>query len=168
LDSPGTQKFIQEPLIVERESRYVLPVKVEMRRELKGIVHDFSNTGATVFVEPLVTVELGNEMRQLVAEEKREVERILAALSAQVGANQESISQNVALVAELDLALAKARYAEKGKATEPLIQNDSGSSNETWLRLVEARHPLLKGSVMPLSIEIGRDFSILILGMSRV
>ncbi len=163
LDSPGTQKFIQEPLIVERESRYVLPVKVEMRRELKGIVHDFSNTGATVFVEPLVTVELGNEMRQLVAEEKREVERILAALSAQVGANQESISQNVALVAELDLALAKARYAEKVKATEPLIQNDSGSSNETWLRLVEARHPLLKGSVMPLSIEIGRDFSILII-----
>jgi DNA mismatch repair protein MutS2 len=163
LESPGTQKFIQEPLIVERESRYVLPVKVEMRRELKGIVHDFSNTGATVFVEPLVTVELGNEMRQLVVEEKREVERILAALSAQVGANQEAISQNVVLVAELDLALAKARYAEKVKASEPLIQNDSGSSSETWLRLVEARHPLLKGSVMPLSIEIGRDFSILII-----
>ena len=115
LESPGTQQCIQEPVIVERESRYVLPVKVEMRRELKGIVHDFSNTGATVFVEPWVTVELGNEVRQLVAEEKREVERILAALSAQVGANQESISQNVALVAELDLALAKARYAEKSE-----------------------------------------------------
>jgi len=163
LESPGARKFIQEPVIVERESRYVLPVKVEMRRELKGIVHDFSNTGATVFIEPWATVEVGNEVRQLVAEEKREVERILAALSAQVGANQESISQNVAIVAELDLALAKARYAERAKAIEPLIlKRDSGSSNETWLRLIEARHPLLKGKVVPLSIEIGRDFSILI------
>jgi DNA mismatch repair protein MutS2 len=163
LESPRAKKSIQELVIVEREGRYVIPVKVEMRRQLKGIVHDVSNTGATVFVEPWATVELGNEIRQLAAEEKREVERILTALTAQLGANQESISQNVALVAELDLALAKATYAEKVRASEPLIKNDSGSSNETRLRLIGARHPLLKGKVVPLSIEIGGDFSILII-----
>ncbi len=163
LESPRAKDFIQEPLIVERDGRYVISVKIETRRQLKGIVHDVSSTGATVFVEPWATVELGNEIRQLEAEEKREIERILTALTAQVGANQESISQNIALVAELDLALAKARYAEKVRASEPLIKNDSSSYNETRLRFVGARHPLLKGKVVPLSIEIGGDFSILII-----
>ncbi|MFC2039547.1 endonuclease MutS2, partial [Chloroflexota bacterium] len=164
LESPGARQFIQEPVIVERGSRYVLPVKVELQRELSGIVHDVSNSGAALFIEPWATVELGNELRQLVAEEDREIERILTALSIQVGDNEESIAQNVALVAELDLALAKARYAERVKAIEPLIiKTDRDNSNETSLRLVEARHPLLKGKIVPLSVEIGRDFSILII-----
>ena len=168
IDSPAGQSFIQEPIITEREGRYVILIKIEMRHEVKGIVHDISGSGATVFTEPFVTVELGNELRELVIEEKREVERILAELSAEVGANQGSISQNVALLAELDLALAKARYAQKAKAVEPLISNPDrdgragDGSGAGLLRLVNARHPLLKEKVVPLSVETGRDFCVLV------
>jgi len=166
IKSAKGQRLVQEPLVTEREGRYVIPVRVELQKELKGIVHDVSNTGATVFVEPWMTVELGNERRQLAIEEQREVERILAALSADVGANQAAISENVALIAELDLALAKARYAERARATEPMVVGDiigDGISQPGALRLVAARHPLLKAKAVPLSVEIGNDFSTLII-----
>ncbi len=161
LKSKTRQKFIQEePFITEREGRYVIPVKADFRREIKGIVHDISNTGATIFVEPWETVEMGNELRQCVIGEKQEVDRILASLSTQIGANEEDICRNVVLVAEIDLALAKARYAEKVKGTEVITIKHDGKS--VVLKLVKARHPLLRGKVVPLDIEIGRDFSTLI------
>jgi DNA mismatch repair protein MutS2 len=165
IKSPGGQRLVQEPLVTEREGRYVIPVRAEFQKELKGIVHDVSNSGATVFVEPWITVDLGNKRRQLAIAEEREVERILVALSADVGANQATIAKNVALIAELDLALAKARYAEMARATEPLIVADitGDGSQPGVLRLVEARHPLLKTKAVPLSVEIGNDFSILII-----
>jgi len=168
LKSKSRQKFIQEdPFITEREGRYVIPVRAEFRKEIKGIVHDISNTGATVFVEPWETVELGNEFRQAVIEEKQEIERILSSLSALVGADEIDICRNVALLAEIDLVLAKARYAEKIKGTEPIITTPGGGSNRNTksavLKLVKARHPLLKGNVVPLDVEMGRDFSILII-----
>jgi DNA mismatch repair protein MutS2 len=106
--SPRGCKIIQEPIITEREGRYVIPVKVELRREIRGITHDVSNTGATVFVEPWSTMELGNTVRELVNEEKREVERILRQLSAQVGKYEAELSVSIEKIAELDLALAKA------------------------------------------------------------
>ena len=108
-------------------------------------------------------MELGNEIRQLAAEERREIEHILTDLTAQVGNNQESISDNIDLVAEVDLALAKAKYAEKLMSGERLIRNDSSSAQRTQLSLINARHPLLEGNVVPLSIEMGRDFSVLII-----
>jgi DNA mismatch repair protein MutS2 len=168
LKSKSRQKFIQEePFITEREGRYVIPVKAEFRKEIKGIVHDISNTGATVFVEPWETVELGNELRQAVIEEKQEMERILMSLSAQVAADEVDICHNVELMAEIDLALAKARYAEKINGTEPIIINQNDENNQSVkpavLKLVKARHPLLRGKVVPLNVEIGRDFSILII-----
>jgi DNA mismatch repair protein MutS2 len=166
IKSAKGQRVVQEPLITEREGRYVIPVRAELQKEFKGIVHDVSNTGATVFVEPWMTVDLGNERRQLAIEEQREVERILAALSADVGANQAAISENVALIAELDLALAKARYADRARATEPVIVGEiigDCAGQMGALRLVEARHPLLKGKAVPLSLEIGNDFSTLII-----
>ena len=83
---------------------------------MKGIVHDISNTGATAFVEPMVTVDLGNELREVVIEEQHEVERILGALSAGIGEEEVTISRNLKLVAEIDLALAKARYADRFRA----------------------------------------------------
>ena len=167
--SPKGRRIIQEPIITEREGRYVIPVKAEFRKEIKGIVHDASNTGATMFVEPWVTVEMGNELRELMMEEKREVERILGDLSAEVGAYEAEISHNIALVAEVDLALAKARYAKKVRATEPLLttfnENGKGTAGEQAgvLRLVEARHPLLADKAVPLSVEMGQDFSILVI-----
>jgi DNA mismatch repair protein MutS2 len=165
LKSKNHQKFIQEdPFITEREGRYVIPVKVDFRKEIKGIVHDLSNTGATVFVEPWETVEMGNDMRQLVIEEKQEVARILASLSAQVGANESDICNDISLLAEIDLALAKARYAEKYNATEPAINSQINKNHkEAILKLVKARHPLLKDKVVPLTLEIGKDFSVLII-----
>jgi DNA mismatch repair protein MutS2 len=169
IKSPRGRKAVQSTFITEREGRYVLPLKSEYRKELKGIVHDISNTGATVFIEPWSTVELGNEMRQLVIEEKHEVERILKALSAGVGANEVEISQNISLLAELDLELAKARYASKVKATEPQIGSGNGdspgksASTAGILRLLNARHPLLKGKAVPLSLEMGNDYSVLVI-----
>ena len=130
IKSPRGRRCVQEAFIAEREGRYVIPLKAEFRKELKGIVHDVSNTGATVFVEPWSTVELGNDLRQLRIEEKLEVERILKALSAGVGANETEISRNVSLIAELDLELAKARYAQKANATEPIIGPDEGSNED--------------------------------------
>ncbi len=169
ITSPRGRKIIQEPIVTEREGRYVIPVKVEFRRQIKGIVHDVSNTEATVFIEPWTTTDVQNELRELVAEEKDETERILRTLSAEVGAFESEVSRNIALTAEIDLALAKARYAREANATEPIIVA-AGRSAEAGahepdgvLRLVEARHPLLGKKAVPLSVEIGRDFSTLVI-----
>lgn len=169
MGSARGRRIIQEPIITEREGRYVIPVKVEFRKEIKGIVHDVSNTGATVFVEPWATVELGNELRELVLEERREIERILKDLSGKVGAYEAEIYRSIDLVAELDLILAKARYAGEVKAAEPIIANFgvSGKGNTSEpadvLKLITARHPLLLGKAVPLDVEIGGDFSILVI-----
>jgi len=157
------ERFIQEPLITEREGRYVVPIKAELKKEFKGIVHDVSNTGATVFVEPWTTIDLGNELRELTVAEKREVERVLAVLSAEVGASEPEITRNVAGLAAVDLALAKARFAEKVKAVEATISGFGDREGGAVLKLVEARHPLLKEKAVPLSVEIGRDFSGLVI-----
>ncbi|MFC1927266.1 endonuclease MutS2 [Chloroflexota bacterium] len=168
ITSPRGRRIVQEPIITEREGRYVIPVKVESRRQIKGIVHDVSNTEATVFIEPWTTTETQNELRQLVAEEKDETERILRTLSAEAGAFEGEITYNIELVAEIDLALAKARYAREAKATEPIIvaarsARVEGQEAGGVLRLVEARHPLLKKKAVPLSVEIGRDFSVVVI-----
>ena len=169
ITSPRGRKIVQEPIVTEREGRYVIPIKVEFRRQIKGIVHDVSNTEATVFIEPWTTIDAQNELRELVAAEKDETERILRTLSAEVGAFESEISLNIELIAEIDLALAKARYAREAKATEPIIVA-AGRSAKTKeqepggvLRLVEARHPLLKKKAVPLSVEVGRDFSVLVI-----
>ena len=169
IKSPKGRRIIQEPIVTEREGRYVIPVKVEFRKEIKGIVHDVSNTGATIFIEPWTTLELGNELRELVMEERREVERILRELSSEVGAHEAEISHSIDLVAQVDLALAKARYADRARAAEPILTTFSGNGKETTgeqagvLRLVEARHPLLAEKAVPLSVEMGRDFSVLVI-----
>jgi DNA mismatch repair protein MutS2 len=147
----------------------VVLVKTESRHEIKGIVHDISNTGATVFVEPTVTVGLGNALRELVIEERREVERILGLLSAEVGEHIDEIQDSIMLAAELDLVLAKARYALKMKASESfIIMPDGGKAaarknGGRFLRLLDARHPLLGNKAVPFSLEIGRDFSVMVI-----
>jgi len=157
IKSSDNEKYIQEQIITERDGRYVIPIKFELRREMKGIVHDISNTGATAFVEPTVTIDMGNELREAVIEEQHEVERILASLSSAVGEEEADISLNLKLTAEIDLAIAKARYADRFHAVEPVI------SEGKILRLINARHPLLKGKPVPLNIEIGQDYSGLII-----
>jgi len=167
MKTPRGRKIIQEPVITEREGRYVIPVKIEFRREIRGITHDVSNTGATVFVEPWTTVELGNEVRELANEEKREIERILRKLGLEVGIHEAEISHSISCLAELDLALAKARYARAVRASVPAMQDFANIKNRrdepAVIRLIEARHPLLGSNAVPLFIEIGRDFSGLVI-----
>ncbi|MDD5126814.1 MAG: endonuclease MutS2 [Dehalococcoidales bacterium] len=163
MGSAKGQKVVQEAIITEREGRYVIPVKVEARREVKGIVHDVSNTGATVFVEPWATVELGNTLRELSREEQREIERILGSLSGEIGEHEGEIVQSITRIAELDLALAKARYARRFRASEPKVTEFDGNTSGGIIRLAEARHPLLADKAVPLSVEIGREFSALII-----
>ena len=167
--APEWQKILQEPIVTQREGRYVIPIKLECRKEMKGIVHDISNTGATVFVEPLAAVELGNEIRELAMEEQREIERILRALSAEVGACESEICHNIVLAADLDLALAKAKYARSAGATEAILtrlgenENRAETKQPNVLKLVEARHPLLGTKAVALSLDIGQDFSIMVI-----
>ncbi len=161
--SPRGNRILQEDIITEREGRYVLLVKMESRHEIKGIVHDISNTGATVFMEPTSTVGLGNAIRELVIEERRETERILRILSAEVGAHSEDICQSVELAAEIDLIFAKARYARRIKAAEPEIIKPDAPKKSGYLKLVDARHPLLGDKAVPFSLEMGHDFSIIVI-----
>ena len=161
LESPRGRKIAQEPIITEREGRYVIPVRIEFKKEIKGIVHDISDSGATIFVEPWTTVEMGNTLRELVIEESREIERILGTLSAAVGGHQAEIAQNVALAAKFDLVMAKARYARQARGSESVLTEFREGAGT--LRLAEARHPLLGGKAVPLSVEIGRDFSTLVI-----
>ncbi|UCH42746.1 MAG: endonuclease MutS2 [Dehalococcoidales bacterium] len=165
--TPKGQRIIQEPIITEREGRSVIPVKTEFRKEIEGITHDVSNTGATVFIEPWATVELGNTIRELVSEGKREEERILRNLSTLVGTHEADILISVSRLAELDMTLAKARYARAVKAAEPdlisFVDTSVKDRTPAFLGLVDARHPLLGQEAVPLSVELGQDFSILVI-----
>lgn len=140
---------LQEPIITMRSDRYVLPVRAEARGQVRGIVHDQSGSGATVFVEPLVVVEMNNRLRQLQIEERQEVERILAELSDLVGREAPYIILAVELLAEIDLNLAKARYASVVRGSAPKL------NKEGRLRLRQARHPLLTGRVVPIDFWLG-------------
>jgi DNA mismatch repair protein MutS2 len=142
---------LQEPIITMRSDRYVLPVRAEARGQVRGIVHDQSGSGATVFVEPLVVVEMNNKLRQLQIEERQEVERILAELSEFVGREAPYIILAVELLAEIDLCLAKARYASLIRASAPEL------NTEGRLNLRQARHPLLTGKVVPIDFWLGGD-----------
>src|SRR5579884_2244250 len=148
---------LQEPIITIRNDRYVIPVRAESRGQVRGIVHDQSASGATVFVEPLVVVELNNQLRQLQVEERQEIERILRVLSGEIGREAESLKLAVELLAEFDLHLAKARYARLTRASAPKL-NDQGR-----IDLRNARHPLLTGRVVPTNFHLGRDFFMVVI-----
>ncbi len=149
---------VQEPIVTLRDGRYVIPVKAEQRSQLPGIVHDVSSSGATVFLEPLETVEMGNRWRELLAEEQREIARILRDLSARVGSRDAEIRDAIDALAEIDLSLAKARLGEKMGAKE--LPHEG--ADQSWLLeksgallLLSARHPLLTGDVTPITIWLG-------------
>ncbi len=148
---------LQEHIITIRNDRYVLPVRSESRNQVRGIVHDQSSSGATVFVEPLVVVELNNKLRQLQIEERQEIERILRVLSLEIGHEAEALKLAVELLAEFDLQLAKARYGRLTHSSEPLL-NDAGR-----IDLRDARHPLLTGKVVPINFHLGRDYFMVVI-----
>ena len=149
---------LQEPIISVRGDRLVVPVRADRRHRVAGIVHDASNTGATVFVEPFTTVELCNEWRELTLEEEREVTRVLRDLSTLVGAVADDIRNANRTTAKIDLALARARYSSRLEAVTPAT---AGVGQR--MRLIRARHPLLEEDVVPLTAQIGPDWSALVI-----
>jgi DNA mismatch repair protein MutS2 len=157
------QKIIQEPIITQREGRYVIPVKIESKKELQGIIHDVSNTGATVFIEPWEAIEQGNELRELINEEQREIERIMRRLSADVGVRESEIVSNITLASEIDLIFAKAKYARRFHANEAKITAFTASETPPILRLRDARHPLIGTRAVPLNVEMGKDFTAMVI-----
>ena len=155
LRSSLARRVLQEPLLTERNGRMVLPVRVEQRSHFPGLVHDASGSGATLFMEPLATVSLGNRWQEMKIAAAREEERVLQRLSAGVGAAAADIASALETMARLDAAMARARYAADLNATAPALAEE----DTPYVRLVEARHPLLTGSVVPVSLELGRQAS---------
>ncbi len=160
--------YLQEALITQRSGRYVIPIKTDFKGRIPGIVHDSSSSGATLFIEPLSAVEMGNQWRQLQLEEEKEVERILANLSAQVGGLVDELGWTVDALAELDLALAKGRYAGEIDATEPIPipfrERTIGRHPGSTLDLRQARHPLLDPQkVVPIDVHLGDDYYVLVI-----
>ncbi|MEX1255556.1 MAG: endonuclease MutS2 [Dehalococcoidia bacterium] len=166
LHSTRYRDAIQEPLVTLRDGRYVIPVKADQRGQVRGIVHDVSASGATLFIEPLSVVELGNSWRELQLEEEREVERVLRELSGLAGESAEAILDTVEALAELDLALAKARLGDELDAFEL----PHTGVEQRWiveapgtLHLLNARHPLLSHDVVPVTVTVGDEYTALLI-----
>jgi len=181
--SPANASFLQELLVTQRGGRYVIPLKADFKGRIPGVVHDQSASGATLFIEPLTTVELNNRWRELQLEEEREVQRILADLSALVADEGAFIECTVQVLAELDLAFAKARYADEIQGVEPQLVPFKGSVGDlrpsgakrqkaassvqhpgSTIQLQKARHPLLDPStVVPIDVHLDDSYFILVI-----
>jgi DNA mismatch repair protein MutS2 len=162
INDPNRAKFLQEQLITQRNGRYVIPLRAEFKGRIPGIVHDSSSSGATIFIEPLATVELNNAWRELQIEEENEIRRILQALTDLVGHEAEFIIHTVEGLARLDMIFAKAKYAEAMRATAPQLvgfQPKEGSRHPgSTIKLEGARHPLLNPrTVVPIDLALDED-----------
>ena len=155
---PSYAKYLQEPIITVRNGRYVIPVRQEYRQNIPGLVHDQSSSGATLFIEPIALVELGNELKQWSAKEEQEIERILSAFSSMVADSANIIENNVCILGNLDFIFAKARLAQAMDAVRPKL-NERG-----YIRFIQVRHPLIpKETVVPCDLWLGDDFTTLII-----
>ena len=158
ISSPAYAKLLREPIITIRDGRYVVPVKSECKNDVPGLVHDVSASGSTYFVEPMSAVNANNALRELELKEKKEIERILAELSAEAAAHRENINMNVTMLIRLDVIFAKAKLGYRMRAWAP-VMNDQGR-----VELRNARHPLIDPQkVVPISLHLGRDFDSMII-----
>ena len=157
ISSPGYAKALQEPIITMRQDRYVVPVKAEHKGAIPGLVHDISASGATLFIEPMAAVKANNELRELSAKEKIEIDRILAELSADCAEHRDDISADFEILVRLDLIFAKAKLSYKLNC-----QSAAGEAGGIVLR--RARHPLLdQAKAVPISLELGDSFDTLVI-----
>ncbi|MDD7772603.1 MAG: endonuclease MutS2 [Firmicutes bacterium] len=158
ISSPAYAKYLRDPIITMRSDRYVVPVKSEFKNEIPGLIHDVSATGSTFFIEPMSSVNANNALRELLLREKKEIERILAELSAEAASFLETIGQDYTLLVGLDVIFARAKLSFAMKAIEPVIRTDGS------LELKQARHPLIDAKkVVPISVRLGMDFDTLII-----
>lgn len=155
--SGNNQNLLQDALVTERAGRYVVPVKQEHRNDIKGIIHDESASGATVFIEPLPVVEQNNKIRTLEVEEKREVERILRTLSEAIAFAAVDLATNYQLLVYLDMLFARAHLAYDMNAFRPQV-NAQGQ-----IDIVKAKHPLLGAKAVPINVSLGKEFDTLVI-----
>ena len=156
--SPQYAQVLQEPIVTIRDGRFVVPVKAERKGELRGLVHDTSGSGATVFVEPMAVVDANNEIRILRGEEQEEIDHILLELSGRVGEMAELIAGSFDALVALDLLFAKSRLADAMGASVPEVRRDR------TLKLNKARHPLIpREKVVPVDIMLGETFDTLVI-----
>ena len=157
LSSPSYAKALQEPIITMRSDRYVLPVRADHKSAVPGLVHDISSSGMTLFIEPMAAVKANNELRELAAKEKLEIERILAELSAECAEHADDFSEDCVLLVRLDLIFAKARLAYKMDAS-------AAELSDKCINLRRARHPLLDpAKAVPIDLNLGEDFDTLVI-----
>lgn len=150
--------YLQDAVITMRGDRYCLPIKAEFKNQVSGLVHDQSATGSTFFIEPAAVVELNNHLRELAIEEQKEIERILADLSAQVSGHTKELAANQRIMTRLDFAFAKGKLAMEHNGTMPVF------NTEHYINIRKGRHPLLeKKKVVPIDIHLGKDFDLLII-----
>ncbi|MBI9044469.1 MAG: endonuclease MutS2 [Anaerolineaceae bacterium] len=170
-----TVSMLQESIVTQRNGRYVIPLRSEFKGKIRSIIHDQSSSGATLFVEPLDVVDLNNQWQALQLEERDEIQRVLAELSALIGTHLEHIERMVVKLAEFDLALMSAKYANDLDAVEPIIEpfKVSTSKKESWevkpgsvVHLLKARHPLLdQSTAVPIDVVLDdKNFSLVITG----
>lgn len=158
LHSQRYQDMLQEVVVTTRQDRYCVPIKVEYKNAFKGIVHDQSSTGATVFMEPLAVVELNNTLRSLFAKEKEEIEKVLANLTNLIETIAPYLQSSFEFVCALDVIFAKAEFALKIDARQPKL------NHEGYVSLKRARHPMLpKDEVVPIDVHVGQDFTTLLI-----
>ena len=157
ISSPSYAKALQEPIITMRQDRYVVPVKAEHKGAIPGLVHDISASGATLFIEPMAAVKANNELRELAAKEKLEIDRILAELSADCAEHRDDISADFEILVRLDLIFAKAKLSYK-------LNCQSAAGEPGGIVLRRARHPLLdQAKAVPISLELGDSFDTLVI-----
>ena len=158
ISSPTYGKILQENIITQRDGRFVVPVKAEHKGDLPGLVHDISSSGATLFVEPMGVVQANNELIELEAKEQKEIERILAELSAEAAAHREDIQWDYDALVHLDLIFARGQLSYKMDGIRPEVRRDGA------IHLRKARHPLLDPKkAVPIDIELGDTFDTLVI-----
>jgi len=158
MQDPINQKYFQDKIVTMREDRYVIPVKQEYKFNFPGLVHDQSASGATLFIEPMAVVNLNNDIKKYMLEEKAEIERILRSLSENVGANAEELESSLATLGQLDLISAKGYYATKLHAVRPTL------TTEGIVDILAGKHPLLdQEKAVPLDLQIGEKFTTLLI-----
>ncbi len=166
IGDPKISPMLQEPIITQRDGRYVIPLRSEFKGKLKSIIQDQSASGATLFVEPLRVVEHNNQVRELELAERDEIQKILLVLSEDIGLCADALRSTVEGLAELDLALAKARYAQEIDALQPVlhIPQTRSTHHVTRLRLFQARHPLLDPQkAVPIDLVLDEDTRVLVI-----
>ena len=158
IHSPSYVKALQEPIVSMRGDRYVVPLKSEYKSSLSGVVHDTSQSGGTLFVEPMRVVETNNKIRELASEEKEEIDRILAELSESLAEISDALLENYKTISDIDFIFAKAAYADSISASKPNI------NKKNIINIKDGRHPLIdKSKVVPINIRLGEEFDTLVI-----